>query len=182
MTTRTQSHIEDAAMSPRLASIALAMIPISALVGCEPAKPTAPAKPKVAIRETANKTTEKILKLDEALKGGGKLAATSVTSGDYLGAVSDAYKTTAGWAGVTTIEKAIQMRNASNIQEPKPLSYDELMTEIMKKGQPDAITLPQLPFYQEYAWDEPSQKLVVVEFPELKERQKKEQDKELGRR
>jgi hypothetical protein len=38
-----------------------------------------------------------------------------------------------------------------------------------------------LPYYQEYAWDEAAQKLVVVEFPKKKEDFQKQQDEKLGR-
>jgi hypothetical protein len=76
----------------------------------------------------------------------------------------------------------MQERNALNIQEPKPLTYDEFMAEIIKKDQAEGIKLAMLPFYQEYAWDQDKQKLVVVEFPSRKDDYKKQQDEKLGRR
>ena len=161
---------------------ALAMIPIALLAGCEPAKPTVAAKPKIKLTEIKGKTTQVVLKLDQALADGGVLAATSVTSTDYLGAVSDSYKTSVAKIAADAVKHTIDLRNASNIQEPKPLTYDELMAEIIKKDQPDGLQLPKLPYYQEYAWDEANQKLVVVEFPKKKADFKDQQDKELGRK
>lgn len=162
--------------------IALAILPIALLAGCEEQKPKVAPKPKVQLRETINKTTQVVLKLDQALADGGVLAATKVTSGDYLGAVSDSYKVTVGKLGVDAVKHTIDLRNASNIQDPKPITHDELMAEIIKKDQADGIHLPMLPFYQEYAWDEPNQKIVVVEFPKKKADMRDQQDKELGRK
>ena len=161
--------------------LALALLPLALLAGCEDSTPKVAAKPKIKTRETLNKTTQVVLKLDDALADGGVLAATGVTSGDYLGATSDVYKTTVAKIGADSVKHTIDLRNASSIQDPKPLTHDELMAEIIKKGQPDQLSLPMLPFYQEYAWDEPNQKLVVVEFPKLKADQKAQQDEELGR-
>ena len=55
------------------------------------------------------------------------------------------------------------------------------MAEIIKAGNAEGIQLPMLPYYQEYAWDEDHQKLVVVEFPKKKEDYKKQQDEKYGR-
>lgn len=167
-------------MTFRVASIALAIVPLLLIIGCEPGKKPVATGPKVKTRETKGKTTQKVLKLSEALADGGVLAATSVTSTDYLGAVSDSYKTSVAKLGAMAVEQAIQIRNASNIQEPKPIPYDEFMSEIIKKGQADGIQLPMLPYYQEYAWDEANQKLVVVEFPELKKKLEKQEKEERG--
>ena len=72
------------------------------------------------------------------------------------------------------VDKAIQIRNAQSIQDPKPLSYKVFMEEIIKKGGPDGIRLAMLPYYQEYAWDEVNQQLVVVDFPARKEEREKQ--------
>ena len=167
-------------MTSRLVPIALAVIPLLILAGCEPAKKPPSTAAKVKPRETLKKTTQEVLKLSDALASGGELAATSVTSTDYLGAVSDSYKTSVAKLGAMAVEQAIQIRNASNIQDPKPISYDEFMAEIIKKGQADGIQLPMLPYYQEYAWDEAAQKLVVVEFPAKKKQLEKQEKEERG--
>ena len=51
------------------------------------------------------------------------------------------------------------------------------MAEIIKKDQPDGLPLDTLPYYQEYAWDEANQQLVVVEFPKRKTDLKAQEDK-----
>ena len=167
-------------MTSRLAPIALILVPLALIGGCEsPKKPVATA-PKVKTREIKGKTTQVVLKLPDALADGGVLAATSVQATDYLGAVSDSYKTSVAKIGAMAVEHAIQIRNASNIQEPKPIPYDEFMAEIIKKDQADGIQLAMLPYYQEYAWDEAAQKLVVVEFSKRKDDLKKQEKEERG--
>ena len=72
------------------------------------------------------------------------------------------------------MDKAIQIRNAQSIRDPLPLSHEVFLEEIIRKGRGDGIRLPMLPYYQEYAWDEPNQKLVVVDFPARKEERAKQ--------
>ena len=148
-------------------SVGLALM-LGLAAGCqdEPkAKPSANAAPKVKLRETVGKTTQDVLKLTEAIAQGGVLAETTIPVADPLTQNAAAYRTTVAKLGGMAVDQAIQIRNAQNIADPKPLSHDEFMAEIIKKGQPDGIRLPTLPYYQEYAWDEAKQKLVVVDFP-----------------
>ena len=163
---------------------AIALTSLALLAGCqpEPSKPTTAASAPVKARETLRKTTQDVLKLPDALANGGVLAATTIAATDPLTQSADAYKTTVAKLGAMSVEQAIQIRNAQNIADPKPLSHDEFLAEIIKKGQADGIQLPMLPYYQEYAWDEPNQKLVVVEFPQKKKDFQDQQDKELGRK
>ena len=139
--------------------------------GCEDSKP----KPKSAAKKPGSiigQTTQEVLPLDQALQKepGARVAATDISSSDYLSQLGEAYKTQVAKLSAQKIEYSIQIRNASSIADPKPLTYDEFMAEIIKKGQPDGITLPMLPPYMVYAWDEASQKLVAVEYPETKKR------------
>ena len=167
-------------MTSRLAPIVLILIPLMLLTGCEPAKKPPSTGPKVKTREIKGKTTQLVLKLSDALADGGVLAATSVTSTDYLGAVSDVYKTSVAKIAADAVEHTIQLQNASNIQDPKPLTHETLMAEVIKKGQSDGLNLPMLPYYQEYAWDEATQKLVVVDFPAKKKQLEKQEKEERG--
>jgi hypothetical protein len=162
-------------MKYSVALLPLALLLLAAGCGEEPKKQT------VKTRETIGKTTQNVLKLDEALQQGGVLAATTIPVADPLTQNAAAYRTSVAKIGGMAVEQAIQIRNAQSIQDPKPLTYDEFMAEIIKKGQPDGIQLAMLPYYQEYAWDEPNQKLVVVEFPAKKEQYQKEQDARFGR-
>lgn len=141
-----------------------------------------PAEEPIKTRETINKRTQTVLKLADAMQQGGVRAATDIPVADPLTQNAAAYRTTVGKLGAMSVEQAIQIRNAQSIADPKPLTYDEFMSEIIKPSQPDGIQLAMLPYYQEYAWDEQAQKLVVVEFPEKKQKFQEQQDKELGRR
>jgi hypothetical protein len=125
-------------------------------------------------RETIGKTTQLVLVLDQALSEGAVLASTKVESTNPLLVSADAYRTSVAKIGGMGVEKAIQIRNAQSIRDPKPLTHEVLMAEIIKKGQSGGIHLPMLPYYQEYAWDEPNQKLVVVDFPARKAEREKQ--------
>ena len=116
-------------------------------------------------RETLNKKTQNVLDLKQALTDGGVLASTKVESTNPLLQSADAYRTSAAKIAAMAVEQAIQIRNAQSIQDPKPLSHAEFVSEIIKPNEPDGIQLPMLPYYQEYAWDEQAQKLVAVDFP-----------------
>ena len=56
------------------------------------------------------------------------------------------------------------------------------MDVIIKKGKPDGIQLPMLPFYQEYGYDPEAKELVVIEYPAKKKEYQDQQDKLLGRK
>ncbi|MCP6769256.1 hypothetical protein NL529_30855, partial [Klebsiella pneumoniae] len=60
-------------------------------------------------------------------------------------------------------------------------TYAEFMDLIIKKGKPDGIQLPMLPYYQEYGYDPETRELVVIEYPEKKKQKEAMQDRELGR-
>jgi hypothetical protein len=127
-------------------------------------------------RETLNKTTQVVLDLEKAMSEGAVLADTDIPVADPLTQSAAAYRTSVGKLGGMAIDQAIQIRNAQSINDPKPLTYDQFMTEIIKKDQPDGIRLAMLPYYQEYAWDVKTQKLVVVDFPARKEERRKQLD------
>lgn len=126
-------------------------------------------------RETINQTTQNVLALDEALASGGEQVDQGITSTNPLLQSAEAYRTSVAKVGAMAVHQAIQIRNAQSIADPKPLTHAEFMSEIIKPGQPDGIALAMLPYYQEYAWNEADQQLVVVSFPariEERERQR----------
>jgi len=171
-------------MITRTASIPIGLSLVAGLAlvaGCEGEKPKTKAKGEVSARETVGKKAQDVMNLPDALAKGGVVASMTIAATNPLTQAGDAYKTQVGTIGMMAVQNAINVRNASSIQDPKPLTYDEFMTEIFKKGQPDQMPLGQLPYYQEYAWDEANQKLVVVEFPKKKADYQKQQDKKLGR-
>ncbi len=155
--------------TPRILPLLLTGLAVLTLaIGCDSPKPKSAAN-KIQSRETIGKTTQEVRKLSEELQKGGVLASTSISVSDPLTQSAEAYRTSVGKIAAMQVQQAIQMRQASDIlSDPKPLSYEEFMAEIIKKGQPDGMMLPMLPYYQEYAWDEQNQALVVVEYPEKK--------------
>lgn len=166
-----------------LAALSLAAL-LAIAPGCDGGKPASKAKgksaagktAKVEARETIGKTTQNVLKLEDELAQGARLAATSIDSTDYLSQLPQAYRTSVAKIASMNIGYAIQLHKAQSISaDSKPLSYDEFLAQILKKGQPDGIQLPMLPYYQEYAYDEPNERLVVVEYPARKEQFEKEQ-------
>ncbi len=127
-------------------------------------------------RETIGKTTQNVLSLTEALADGAVLAETSVPVTDPLSQSAAAYRTTVGKLGAMAVKQAIDIRNAQSIQDPKPLTHAQFLAEIIRPGQPDGIALAMLPYYQEYAWDEAGQSLVVVDFPSRMEAREKQRE------
>ena len=160
------------------ARFALVLLPLAVLAGCESPKKSAVAKAKVQPRKTIGEKTWTVLKLSDALADGGVLAATNIEVADPLTQSTAAYRTSVAKIAAMQVKHTIDLRNASNIQDPKPLAYEEFLAEIIKKDQPDGIALPMLPYYQEYAWDEANQQLVAVEFPKRKTDLKAQEDKE----
>lgn len=125
-------------------------------------------------RETLDKKTQTVLDLKAAQASGGELASMEVGSTNPLMQSANVYRTSVAKVGGMAVQKAIEIRNAQSIKDAKPLSHAEFMSAIIKPGQPDGIELPMLPYYQEYAWDEAAQELVVVNFPaRVEEREKR---------
>jgi hypothetical protein len=167
--------------------LSMLLVSMSLLVGCLPApnannsssKPKPSTTPGVTAeeatpRETIGKTTQNVLVLKDALKKGGVLAEKGGGTTNPLLASAAAYRNSVATIGALAVDKAIQIRNAQSIRDPKPLSHEVFMEEIIKKGRGDGMHLPMLPYYQEYAWDEKNQKLVVVDFPARKEEREKQ--------
>lgn len=169
----------------RVTRLPMFALPLLAVIaGCEDKpKPTAATAPPVKARETIGKTTQNVLDLKAALDQGGVLAATDIPVADPLTQNAAAYRTTVAKVAAMKIENAIQVRNAQMIlEDPKPLNLETFLNEIIQKGKAEGIQLPMLPYYQEYAWDEAKQKLVVVEFPDKKAKFQDQQDRALGRK
>ena len=78
------------------------------------------------------------------------------------------------------VQHAIDLYHGEHGEYPK--DYKEFMDEIVKPGKPDGIRLPQLPYYQEYGYDEKQHKLIILEYTDRKARFQEQQDKELGRK
>ena len=142
------------------------------LVGCSgPAAPPAAAPAPVETRQTLKKTTQNVLELSEALKQGGVRADLSIKS-QGLEVAADAYRTSMGKMSIIAVDQKMSFFQAENDRKPK--DYAEFMARIIEPGKPDALMLPMLPYYQEYAYDPEAKELVVIEFPAKKEQRQKE--------
>jgi hypothetical protein len=124
------------------------------------AKASAPRKAEFIV----GKRTQEIKNAAPELeKGGAKVATTKITAKDYITLQGNAYVTSVGKLAILSIEKAMDLYHATNDRYPK--DYDEFMNEIIKANY---IALPKLPYYQQYGYDEKEHKLVILEYPELK--------------
>ncbi len=156
------------------ASVATAVLATALVTGCEPSKPkpVSSTTPPIETRKTIGKTTQNIMPLADALQQGGQMAEMSITGGGLDAVTSDAYRTSVGKIGIMAVEHQMQLVEAEH--GPKPMDYDEFMTRVIGKGKPDGMQLPMLPYYQEWAYDPETKKLVVVEFPLKKEQRQQE--------
>lgn len=156
-------------VAPAFQSACLAAL-IGLVGGCaEPPGP--PVKPPIEPRTTIGKTTQTVLELSRALADGGVLADTSATSGG-LATVTDAIHKTAGTIGTLAVEQKLRLYEAEHGRAPA--SHEDFMKLIIAPGTPDSISLPMLPFYQEWAYDPAAKAVVVVEFPARKEQRRQE--------
>jgi len=153
-------------------------LPLAALAaGCEAQQPS---KQKVQIRDTVGKTTQEVRNLKPELSQGGQVTDGKIHSTNYLDIQADAYRTEVAKIAKMRIQMDMGTYEALNGEKPK--TYEEFMDLIIKKGKPDGIQLPMLPYYQEYGYDPEAKELVVIEYPEKKKAYQDQQDKLLGRK
>src|SRR4051795_2286571 len=164
--------------NPRqLLPLACALAMIAVAVGCE-----AESKPKrkVETRETIGKTTQEVRNLKPELSQGGQVTDGKIHATDYITLQADAYRTTV--ANIAKMKVKMDMDLYEALNGAKPKTYEEFMDVIIKKGKPDGIRLPMLPYYQEYGYDPDKQELVVIEYPEKKKAFEEQSDQALGRK
>jgi len=154
---------------------------IAFVVGCDdPApKPEASASPgavqtaPIQTRKTVGKTTQNVLDLADAKAQGGVVVDTAAEAEEGgLGAYSQAYRHSVATIGGLAVEQKMKLYQAEH--NKVPATHKEFMAKIIAPGTPDEVSLPMLPYYQEYAFDPEAKKLVVVEFPAKKEQRQKE--------
>lgn len=127
-------------------------------------QPTPPPAPAEAPREfIVGKRTQDIRQIEVEKKAGGGVATQKITAKDPISLQGNAYVTSIGKIAIGQIDHALDLYQATNGEYPK--TYDEFMAKIIKEN---GIVLPKLPAYQKYAYDAPSHKLVVMEYPDLK--------------
>ena len=142
----------------------------------QPAKPPPQQQaepPKSQPRKTVGKTTQTVLDLAVAVaQGGVRVDNASEPEEGGLGAYAQAYRHSVATIGGLAVEQKMKIHQAMHGKAPD--TYEEFMETIIAPGTPDGVSLPMLPFYQEYAFDPESKKLVVVEFPAKKEQRRQE--------
>jgi hypothetical protein len=146
----------------------LGLLAVLALaVGCEEERNVG-SKPKAAAPKPefiVGKRTQEIKNAaTELQKGDARVATTKITAKDPITLQGNAYVTVIGRTSIMQIEHAINLYHAMNDRYPK--DYDEFMNEIIKANN---IALPQLPYYQKYGYSMDDHKLVILEYPELKD-------------
>ena len=153
-------------------------LPLLALaVGCEdqPKK-----KGKLQSRETVGKTTQEVRNLKPELDKGGEVTDGKIHSTDYITVQADAYRTSV--ANIAKMKVKMDMDQYEILNDQKIKNYAEFMDLIIKKGKPDGIQLPMLPYYQEYGYNPETRELVVIEYPEKKKKVEDMHDKAVGRK
>jgi hypothetical protein len=100
----------------------------------------------------------------ELQKGGATVGSTKIVARDPITLSGNAYVTTIGRISQLLIEDAMNKYRALNDRYPK--DYDEFMNEIIKAN---GISLPKLPPYQGYGYDEKEHKLIILEYRDRKE-------------
>ena len=121
---------------------------------------------------TLGKKTQDVRNLKPELGQGGQVTDGKIHSTDYITLQADAYRTTVGNIAKMAVEHSIDLYEAEHGEKPK--TYEEFMDVIIKKGKPDGLWLPMLPYYQEYGYDPDKKELVVIEYP-AKKKQMEEQ-------
>ena len=149
--------------SIRWSSLGLSLLVTS--VGCFKPTGSGTTEPTVQTRKTIGKTTQNVLELEAARQAGG-VPASMATTNSGIGVSADAYRTSVGTMAVLAVEQKMQMHRAQFGKLPE--NYERFMDDIIGPDKPDGLHLPMLPYYQEYAYDPTSHKLVVIEFPNKK--------------
>ena len=142
--------------------------------GGQAAKPAAEPG-KIALRPVIGQKTNDIKDASTELAQGGQISTGKITAKDPITIQGNAYVSIVGQASVLQIQHTLDLYYAQN--EKYPANLKEFMDEIIK---PNGIALPQLPLYQEYAYDAPNHRLVVIEYPERRQQFLDQQHKELG--
>jgi hypothetical protein len=164
--TRRSSH-------PIVRAFGLALLTLAAGCGEE-----APTKPKIQARDTLGKYTQDVRNLKPELAAGGQTTDGKVHATDYITLQADVYRTEVAKIAKMNVQHSIDLYEAEHGEKPK--TYEEFMDVIIKKGKPDGLQLPMLPYYQEYGYDPDKKELVVIEYPAKKKAMEEQTAREHG--
>lgn len=161
---------------PSTLAPAAALLAFATLAGCNEPRQVSKGGKKNAVAHAPAPATEKepefivgkrtreIVPVDsEAAQGANVIEKPRITAKDPITLQGNAYVTMIGQTSILQIEHAMNLYKATNDRLPK--DYDEFMAEIIA---PNNIALPKLPHYQKYGYDEQQHKLVILEYPDLK--------------
>ena len=156
----------------RLRFMPLAALALALAAGCE--EPRNVGSRKKAAAETpppakeedtfiVGRRTTDIKQAEPELQKGAVVGSQRIVAKDPITLSGNAYVSMIGRTSVLQIEHTMNQYKAANDRYPKNL--DEFMTEIIKANH---LALPQLPYYQKYGYDEKDHKLIILEYPDLK--------------
>ena len=130
--------------------------PATPVVEQQPAPPPEPARVPIL-----GKTTQDIREVEKEKQAGGVVTQPRITSKDPITLPGNAYVSIIGRSAMLNIEHTLDLYKAETGEYPK--SHEEFMENIIKRYN---IALPKLPSYQEYSYDVPSHKLLIMEYPD----------------
>ena len=151
--------------------VGLCLSGLIAAGGCADGTPATSGSGPIETRKTVGKTTQNVLELQQALAAGGVPADMSESSAG-LTVASDTYRISMGRMAVLSVEQKLKLYRAEHGSVPE--TYADFMEKIIAPGKPTGLSLPMLPYYQEYAYDPAQKCLVVIEFPAKKQQRERE--------
>jgi len=127
-----------------------------------PEKPATPPAQKAG-SIVGQRTTDIRSANKEVNQRGARSTSPKIVAKDPITLQGNAYVAIVGQATIGNMNHAVDLFHAENDRYPK--DYDEFMSAIVR---PNGIALPQLPPYQKYAYDDTQHKLIILEYPDLK--------------
>jgi hypothetical protein len=134
---------------------------VALLAGCGA---TETPKPTVKPRQILNKTTQRVLTVEDEVKKGAVVLDRAPNDNVYVYA---------------TAQPIMDMINKQHIvgyeitNNAYPKDTEDFINVILKANHQE---LPELPYYLEYGYDAGKHQLVILEYPEKKKQREKERD------
>jgi hypothetical protein len=127
----------------------------------DPAPTAEAARPELKPRPILNQRTTDVRDAQKEIQSGAAVkAAPRRLTGDPITISGNAYVSIVGQSQILNIKHTLDLYQAETGSYPR--DYKEFMDQIIKKNN---ISLPTLPYYQEYGYDEKTHQLIVLEYP-----------------
>jgi hypothetical protein len=126
--------------------------------------PAPPPAAPVAPRPILNERTQDVRDMEKEKQAGGVVKDPKITVKQAYALQGNAYVSIVSQAATLNIQHAVDLYQAETGAYPK--DYAEFKAKIIDANN---IALPTLPYYQEYGYDTPNHKLVIMEYPDRKE-------------